>query len=596
MKAGSRVPISMKIFLLMLILFAIPLLILQTISYSTINKASAARAQALCERNTDTQAVTLSRIFDRYELVANTIATNTEILKNLHYINIWDSRNYQLAEVRIRDELYGILDFYPDILGVCVVGKVGDVVFYDKVSNSNVESFLVGDISPRYGELYLKTTNTQEMIYFGTQLKNSAVYGDYYILTLVQGIQDTLTAKGEQVGSVILYIDEAAIASQLSSDKAADESLSFVTGEEGKILISTNPQALGKVMEDDPEGFGSPYYNETKNSTSASKELGGGKLRLYNFMNTDIAGDAVQRAGRQTILMAVILGIIGIAVSFYYTRTLGEQLKSILSVMDEAKKGNLDVRSNVKSSNEFGIISDYLNHTLEQIKKLMEQSSAAKDRQRVAEIQALEAQINPHFMFNTLDSINWMAIDNGQYEISQMLKNLSSLFRYSVRNSNEIVTVKTEIDYLKQYIYLQQRRYSYGFITHIHGEREILDCHIHKLLLQPLVENCLLHGFDFTQEEGESENIIEVSVMKGESTTLLIQVTDNGKGMEEELMEELNSYCYEKDSGNKNIGIRNVIARVHMYYEEQASVRFLKRPQGGLTVRLELPLMNGEIV
>lgn len=596
MKEKNRIPISMRIFLLMMILFVIPLMVLQMISYSTINQASAAKAQELCERNTDTETVTLSRTFDKYQLVANTIATNTEILKNLHYMNTWDSRNYQLAEVRIRDELYGILDFYPDILGVCVVGKVGDHVFYDKVSKSNVESFLVGDRQPRYTDVYFKTLTTQELIYYGTEEKRSETYGDYYILTLAQGIQDTLTVKGEQVGCVILYIDETAIASQLSGDEPTEDNLSYVTNKEGEILISTNPLAIGQVVEDDPIQFAAAYYREKQNSTFAYRELEHEQLRLYNFMNTDLAGDAAQKAGEQTVGLAVFLGLIGIAVSFFYTRKLDEQLKSILSAMDEANRGNLDVRIHVKSSNEFGIISDYLNHTLGEIKNLMEQSNAAKDRQRLAEIQALEAQINPHFMFNTLDSINWMAMDNDQYEISQMLKNLSALFRYSVRNSNEIVTVRTEIDYLKQYIYLQQRRYSYGFITHIHGEKDVMDCPIHKLLLQPLVENCLLHGFDFTQEEGEQENIIDIYIGKTNSGNLLIQVGDNGKGMEESLMEELNSYQYGETDQKKSIGIRNVIARIHMYYEEQASVRFLRQPQGGLMVKLELPLTNGEMV
>lgn len=592
---------SAKLFLLMVIIFVIPLIFLQLMSYSTINRASREKSQELCERNADTESITLTTAFSKYQIVANTILTNQEILKNINYMNNWDSRNYSLAEVRIREEMYSVLDLYPDVLGACLVSSQGGYVFYDKISYSNVESLLLDGYNPRYAEMYSKAIDSEEMICVQTEKRRQEGFGDRYVLTLAQSIQDTANVKNDKIGVLLLYIDEMAIAAQLNARGGLKDMLSFVVNTEGNVVISTNLQAIGKMIggeekwdSADALDFAGRYITMGNHSVFTVRDFADDRLTLYNFMNADLTGDATKRAAVVTVICACILITVSVNIAFLYSRKIGRSVQNILSAMNEANRGNLDVRSQVRDSNEFGIISDYLNHMLGEIKKLMTQSSEAKDKQRVAEIQALEAQINPHFMFNTLDSINWLAIENGQYEISQMIKSLSTLFRYSVRNSNEIVTVKTEIEHLKQYIYLQQRRYSFGFVARIHMDAAVQSCKIHKLLLQPLVENSLLHGFDFTDQASKNENIIEIAIKKREDEKLVLKVRDNGKGMNQELMNQLNEYNYDSRSAGTSIGVRNVIARVHMYYDDGGFVDFSRPEEGGLEVSVVIPLVEEE--
>src|SRR5699024_2954900 len=116
-------------------------------------------------------------------------------------------------------------------------------------------------------------------------------------------------------------------------------------------------------------------------------------------------------------------------------------------------------------------------------------------REKNAEIKSLEAQINPHFLYNTLDTINWMALDREEYTISKMLTSLASILRYSIHRSNTIVEIEEELEYLKKYIYLQQQRFDYSFLCTVEADENVRGCMIHKMLIQPFLENTLVHGF-----------------------------------------------------------------------------------------------------
>lgn len=148
---------------------------------------------------------------------------------------------------------------------------------------------------------------------------------------------------------------------------------------------------------------------------------------------------------------------------------------------------------------------------------------------------ALEAQINPHFLYNTLDTINWMAIDNKEYEISNSIGALAHILRYGIDNSNGIVTIREECGWLKQYLFLQQTRLKSTFQCRIHVEPELFDCRIHKLLLQPFVENSILHGFDGVNRV----HILTVTIAEREEK-LCAEIYDNGRGILESMVEQMN--------------------------------------------------------
>ena len=203
------------------------------------------------------------------------------------------------------------------------------------------------------------------------------------------------------------------------------------------------------------------------------------------------------------------------------------------------------------------------------------------------EIRALEAQINPHFLYNTLDSINWMAIDKEEYEISRMVRNLGVILRYSVDKSNKMATVAEMADWLEKYVSLQRMRFNDAFTCEIHVQPGTEKLYIHKLLLQPFVENAILHGF----KEIEYGGILRVDVMLSESRNELdIIIEDNGKGIPRRIAETFNDPERACRDDKSSIGLHNAFSRMRMYYGDSASWNVSSIPEVGTVITLKIPV------
>ncbi len=264
------------------------------------------------------------------------------------------------------------------------------------------------------------------------------------------------------------------------------------------------------------------------------------------------------------------------------TRMTGS-IKRVVETMRKAGKGNLTIRvmSDRTRPTEIEVIAEEFNSMMDKLKKSVE-------TQKNAEIAALEAQINPHFLYNTLDTINWMAIDKDEYEISNMIGTLAHILRYGISDSNGVVKIKDEVEWLKQYIFLQQMKLKNSFDCHINVEPEIMGYPIHKLLLQPFIENAILHGFEGT----EGPHRLEMDMGRQEKW-IQIQIQDNGCGIPEETVREMNEGIFRKTDNKNHIGMENAITRIHMYYGENVDVKIESTIGKGTTVRILIPMEDG---
>ena len=240
----------------------------------------------------------------------------------------------------------------------------------------------------------------------------------------------------------------------------------------------------------------------------------------------------------------------------------GTDAKQINVEMDEKNELYVIVR-------QFNTMTARVNSLVEKLKQKNEEIKAAAISQKHAEIKALEAQINPHFLFNTLDSINWRAIEHDEEEISNMLGVLGSLLRYSISNIDMEVVLEAEISWLKKYIFLQRDRFQYSFDCEYDITEEAMAFPIYKMLLQPIIENTILHAFEEVKEGG----MIYVKAFKRQDGKLEIRIRDNGSGMKGEVLAEIRKEISENGPLNsKSIGISNVIHRLRLYYQEEAEI------------------------
>ncbi len=316
-----------------------------------------------------------------------------------------------------------------------------------------------------------------------------------------------------------------------------------------------------------------------------------GVFFLINVQNLTYALKNVEYISMIIIFIGILVGMCCVLLSMSFAASTDKAVKKIIHAMGKADKGDYDVRISMEGNDEFARISYHFNDMIHKIKKSNELEREAMVREKNAEIKTLEAQINPHFLYNTLDAINWVAIEHEEFQVSKMLINLAAILRYSIQKSNEIVTIQEELDNLKRYIYLQQQRFEYSFQCMIHLDENVDSCKIHKLLIQPLIENTIVHGFPGNTNHDE----IHIQIRKNNDSYLQVQVQDNGKGMPQELAEVFNSYDYRKDKIETSIGVRNVITRIKLYYGDNGYFH-VDTSEQGTTVTILIPYEVGGVL
>jgi len=235
--------------------------------------------------------------------------------------------------------------------------------------------------------------------------------------------------------------------------------------------------------------------------------------------------------------------------------------------MSNVQEGDLSSRINFSKEdrNEITLIGKHFDRMMKTINRQIEEIKEAGRKEKEAEIRALEAQINPHFIYNTLDAINWMAIENGQDEISQMLSRFAQILRYQISDSNSLVTIGEEINYLEKYLFLQKVRFDDSFEYIINCEESVRDCKIYKMIFQPFVENAIVHGYENIDYCG----LLRIEIKSHGRDKLVFAITDNGKGIPENIVDEI--FIKRKKVGD-SIGILNVLSRLDIYYENQYEI------------------------
>ncbi len=287
------------------------------------------------------------------------------------------------------------------------------------------------------------------------------------------------------------------------------------------------------------------------------------------------------------LLLLVILSIFSIRISNQLTAPI-VTLANHMSTLDGQPNSNLPT---VKGTNETQILFRTFQEMMERINHLIEENKQENSLKRKAELQALQAQINPHFLYNTLDSINALAILNNEEDISRMTTSLGILLRRSIGNPDEYQTLKEEFDHVKAYIAIQKIRYEDRFYAEFHIDSSIISFPVIRLILQPLVENCIYHGLELKDSPGH----VLISATDS-SDYVKIQVVDNGIGVTKENENKIqrNLKQLKQPGSDCSVGIYNVNARLHLYYGKEAFMTFHSTLGKGTTVTINIP-KNKEI-
>lgn len=269
------------------------------------------------------------------------------------------------------------------------------------------------------------------------------------------------------------------------------------------------------------------------------------------------------------------------------SRRFTKPIVSLTKMMNDADEGNLNLRSSIHTNDEISTLSNSFNHMLDRINVLMKEVVAEQELKRKADLNVLQSQINPHFLYNTLDSIVWMIAANNKNAI-KMIEALSRFFRISLSKGKDLVTLADELEHVKNYLIIQGMRYQDKITFDIETDPSLLNYKTLKIILQPLVENSIYHGIKNKDEKGHIH--IAAEILEG---NLLITVSDDGVGMDEETCNNiLKDTFVQKHPSGSGIGARNVNSRIKLYFGEEYGLAFESEPGIGTTVFVRLPLIE----
>jgi two-component system, sensor histidine kinase YesM len=256
-----------------------------------------------------------------------------------------------------------------------------------------------------------------------------------------------------------------------------------------------------------------------------------------------------------------------------------QPLKKLERHMARVTIENMNEQVNITTDDEIGHLAGNFNSMLERIENLKEQVVEEQEDKRRYELQALQAQINPHFLYNTLDSIIWMA-ETQDSNIVAMTEALAKLFRISLNKGNEEILLKKEIEHVKNYLIIQSMRYADKFTFEICVEPEVEKCRIIKLILQPIVENCIYHGIKKKRGSGH----IRIRAFR-EECNLIIKVEDDGCGISQEMCRKMLSYEVEPENiSGSGIGVKNVNERIQLRFGKEYGLSYQSEEGKGTTV------------
>ena len=572
-----------KIMLIFVILSIVPTILIIVVANEIYSRSLYERSEQLISQNAKQHDMIVSERMGNYKDSFFELITEKDFINLAASINEEDklyTADIQNMQTMLQSAVYSL----SYVRSVVFIADNDLYVSYSKWYGRNeIPLWLTADSRQKIREDIKDPRRAK--ITSAYNLLGEAGQNDLVIL-LAMPVRNLMTK--ERSGLLIYAISNQMLLDQQGA--ANDEGVeTVVTDADGFILNGTSGSAIGKNL---TKYLEEQYKN--KNYYKIDQEIDDTGWTASYIVDKDVQRRDVRNFNQMVLLLTLVIMGISFAVVIRFTgRYIGEirKIGDAIENYDPDESRSLKVHLNQNDdlyliSHQFNRMVDRNNSLVEALKQKNNEIQEASERQKNAEIKALEAQINPHFLYNTLDSINWRAIDAGEEEISDMLGILGSLLRYSISNINGIVPLSVEIEWLKKYVFLQRERFNDSFDCVYDVAENCLDYPIYKMLLQPLIENSILHAFRETKEGG----IITVKAFIREDQKLQISIKDNGSGMSCEQLENLRKNILEKKAlDSRSIGISNVVNRLKIYYHDEAEIRVESELGYGTELVLVIP-------
>ena len=517
---------------------------------------------------------------DYMENIAYLISSNEDVQDYL-----FDEKIDNEGRYRILNQLQTILDSRSDIRNVGIISKNGRMLINDGSKSVNQ------DLDLNTQEWYATALEKPNGPILTSSHVQHIISGERpWVITLSRGIRDR-SGSGEKEGVFFIDLNYSAISGLCDQSTVGTKGYAFILDAKGNIVYHPQQQQLynelqteniSLIMDTDEDTVLTGTGNDGKlYSISRSEKTG---WTVVDCTNVKELLSKSRQAQSVYVLTAIILVIVALLFSRFMARSITLPIQKLRDSMKKVQEGDFSVSDVVvDSKNEIGSLTKSFDVMTHRIHELMEQNVHEQEEKRKSELKALQSQINPHFLYNTLDSIIWMAEGKKNEEVVLMTASLARLLRQSISNEDEVVPIANEVEYARGYLTIQKMRYKDKLEFQIDVDSSILYIPLIKLVLQPIIENAIYHGLKYKESKGL---LIVKGFMKDENAVL--QVIDDGVGMDEETL----AHIYDKHKVNyhsNGVGVYNVQKRLKLYYGEDYGITYTSELGKGTTATITIP-------
>ncbi len=517
---------------------------------------------------------------DYMENIAYLISSNEDVQDYLFADEVDSEGRY-----RILNQFQTILDSRSDIRNVGIISKNGRMLINDGSKSVNQ------DLDLNTQEWYATALEKPNGPILTSSHVQHIISGERpWVITLSRGIRDR-SGSGEKEGVFFIDLNYSAISGLCDQSTVGTKGYAFILDAKGNIVYHPQQQQLynelqteniSLIMDTDEDTVLTGTGNDGKlYSISRSEKTG---WTVVDCTNVKELLSKSRQAQSVYVLTAIILVIVALLFSRFMARSITLPIQKLRDSMKKVQEGDFSVSDVVvDSKNEIGSLTKSFDVMTHRIHELMEQNVHEQEEKRKSELKALQSQINPHFLYNTLDSIIWMAEGKKNEEVVLMTASLARLLRQSISNEDEVVPIANEVEYARGYLTIQKMRYKDKLEFQIEVDSSILYIPLIKLVLQPIIENAIYHGLKYKESKG-------LLIVKGfmKDGNAVLQVIDDGVGMDEETL----AHIYDKHKVNyhsNGVGVYNVQKRLKLYYGEDYGITYTSELGKGTTATITIP-------
>lgn len=526
------------------------------------------------------------QVIDQVEINLNTYLRNMMRISDAVYYNV--IKNTDLDEESMSQEMNLLYEVYRDnLVGLACFTDTGELISSVPMGNlkENVDvtkqSWFV-DAQDKMENLHFSDLHVQNIFENSTNRY-------YWVISLSRGVELTNSGKMSE-GILLVDMDFSGIRQLFAKVNSQNMGYVYLMDSDGKIIYHPRQNLIFSNMIQENNEMAKTYEDgahretfEGEDRMVAVKTVGYTGWKIVSVMPMEkFLGDF-----SRTRTMAVMIIIVAILVMIFANQFVAVRVAKPLRNLEDSLTGigmDREPQIYIGGPPEIQHLGETIRSMVEQLRQLTDDIVREQEEKRKSELDALQSQINPHFLYNTLDSVMWMIEAEKYDDAISMVQALSRLFRISLSKGKNIITVGEELQHAKNYLDIQKYRYKNKFTSYFEIEEGIEKYKTIKLIIQPLIENAIYYGMEYMDGDGE----IYVRAYTKEED-LFIEVEDNGLGMQKAQVESLLTDGTRIRSKGSGIGIRNVHQRIQLYFGTEYGLEILSEPDEGTMVRIHLP-------